>query len=115
MTPAAPLVYKYLCTQILAQAYAFVPMEANDGQIYVSRYAKIARVNFAIEFAFYVTGGRLARFSLFVSLWWQGRNHNEKERANGHKICFQMSRIWYRRKQERTRCCGFTVMTNLML
>ena len=74
---------------------------------------KSARVNFTIGFAFYVAGGRLTRFSLFVSLWWQGRNHNERE--NGHKVCFQMPRIWYRRKQERTRCCGFTAITNLML
>ena len=74
---------------------------------------KSARVNFAIGFAFYVAGGRLARFSLLVSLWWQGRNHNERE--NGHKVCFQMPRIWYRWKQERTKCCGFTAMTNLMM
>ena len=74
---------------------------------------KSARVNFAIGFAFYVAGGRLARFSLLVSLWWQGRNHNERE--NGHKGCFQMPTIWYRRKQERTKCCGFTAMANLML
>ena len=43
---------------------------------------KSARVNFAIGFAFYVAGGRLARFSLFVSLWWQGRNHNERVLPN---------------------------------
>ena len=39
---------------------------------------KSARVDFAIVFAFYIAGGRLARFSLFVSLWWQGRYHNER-------------------------------------
>ena len=66
----SPLVYKYLCTQTLAQACAFVPMEANDGADRFPRpgMQKSARVNFAIGFAFYVAGGRLARFSLLVSL-----------------------------------------------
>ena len=49
---------------------------------------KSARVNFAVGFTFYVAGGRLARVSLFVSLWWQGRNHNvHHAHTSRHSVC----------------------------